>query len=158
MLKEITEGWVVASRSMTWNSAASGVAECGSHFTHSNSLGAWAASMPTSSGPWKNASWATIERATSAARGPTIVITGNALSATTIGISWIGFTAATVLRRLTAHTGSRSSGEPGSSTSIGVCSATAPTPMRTCSAYGEAAYCSQTRSAGTAVSRAFGAG
>ena len=63
-------------------------------------------------------------------------------------------TAATVRRRLTAHTGSKSSGLPGSSTSTGVHSAPAPVPRRTVGA----PVRSQTRSTGTAATSSPGAG
>ena len=71
-----------------------------------------------------------------------------------IGMPSTVLTAATVRRRLTAHTGSKSSGLPGSSTSTGVHSAPAPVPRRTVGAPAR----SQTRSTGTAATSSPGAG
>ena len=99
-----------------------------------------------------------MERATSCAPGPAKVTAGNASSCTTIGMPGTVLTAATVRRRLTAHTGSRSSGLPGSSTSTGVHSAPLPVPNRTVNASGDAAVRSQTRSTGVAATRSAGAG
>ena len=95
-----------------------------------------------------------MERATSAARGPASVMAGNASSCTSIGMPGTELTAATVRRRLTAHTGSRSSGLPGSSTSTGVHSAPLPVPRRTVGAPKR----SQTRSTGVAATSSRGAG
>ena len=146
------------SATATHNAAWSGSRVCGSHLTHPKSGSPCKLTTPTISGPWKKQSWLITARATSAARGPARVIAGNALSCTTIGMAGTVLTAATVRRRLTAHTGSKSSGEPGSPTSIGVHSEVAPSPKRTSQARGESKARSQTRDVGVAWISSAGSG
>ena len=122
----------VSSTSKHVNCAASGRRVCGSHFSQSHPCPI--TRKPTVSGPWNVASCNTIARATSRAPSPARPRKRKACSCNATGISATVLTAAKVCRKLTAHTGSRSSVAPDSATLIGVASAAGPNPTRTSNA------------------------
>ena len=146
----------VSSTSKHVNSANSGRRMWGSHFNQSQPSPI--TRKPTVSGPWKVANCRTIARATSRAPSPASPTNRKARSCSATGISATVLTAAKVCRKLTAHTGSRSSAAPESATLIGVASAAGPSPTRTSKASSSAPARSHKRVDVTIACSSLGAG
>ncbi|MFG6303781.1 class I SAM-dependent methyltransferase [Corynebacterium hesseae] len=115
-------------------------------------------SMPTVSGPCSTARCSSSARATPAASSPARPTMGKACSWMTTGMSASVPTARTVWRKLTAHTGSRSSAAPESGTLMGVHRAIGPVPTRTSKASGASASRSHRRVVGINAPSCSGSG